>query len=495
MRAWLALCALVWAGPLAAAELRLSIPSPPFNRGDPFQAPGPPNLYVAPAVFDALTRIDGDGRLHPVLATAWRGSDDARTWTFTLRRGVTFSNGRPFDADAVVAALAYLTGDPLPSDLNAIEFANVAGFRALGPHTVEIVSRAPAPLLPRVASVLYAVEPETWRALGPVDFSYRPVGTGPFQVVRWGTAEVKMAANRASWRPPRVDALTVLFQQDATARLQGLLSGQIDIVLGVSPEDRAVLEAAGASVHVVVIPAVVALMLNATKPGSPFADARVRRAVNFAVDKERLVRVFYGGAVAPSGQPAARAALGHDPAIAAYPYDPARARALLREAGYGGGFTFTLEAVVGSTGSDGAVYQQVAADLAQVGIVMNIVPISNARFGQSFRGGVWSAEAFSFFFGAEPAFDALRPLVYYRCGWPNTTFCDPEVEPLFAEADAAATLDARASVARRIMARYHDQASALFLYDAPRFHAAGPRVRGFRMDHNMIHFEEIALRD
>ncbi|MDX2225092.1 MAG: ABC transporter substrate-binding protein [Rhodospirillaceae bacterium] len=493
MRAWLALCALVWAGPAATAELRVSIPSPPFNRGDPFQAPGPPNLYVAPAIFDALTRIDGDGRLHPVLATAWRGSDDARTWTFTLRRGVTFSNGRPFDADAVVAALTYLTGDPLPSDLNAIEFANVAGTRALDSHTVEIVSRTPAPMLPRVASVLYAVEPATWRLLGPVDFSYRPVGTGPFQVSRWGAAEVTMTANRASWRPPRVDALTIHFQQDATARLQGLLAGQIDIVMGASPEDRGVLEAAGARVHVVAIPAVVALMLNATKPGSPFADVRVRRAVNFAVDKERLVRVFYGGAVAPAGQPAARVALGYDPELAPYPYDPARATALLREAGYGDGFAFTLEAVVGSTGGDGAVYQQIAADLARVGIAMEIRPISNARFGQSFRGGVWTAEAFSFFFGAEPAFDALRPLVYYRCGWPNATYCDPEVEPLFAAADAAATLDARAQVSRRIMARYRDQGSALFLYDAPRFHATGPRVTGFRMDHNMIHFEDIAL--
>ncbi|MCB2109133.1 MAG: ABC transporter substrate-binding protein [Rhodobacteraceae bacterium] len=480
-------------GTAQAAELHVSIPSPPFGRGDPFQAPGPPNLYVAPAIFDALTVIDGGGNLHPALAISWHASDDGRTWTFDLRHDVKFADGTPFDADAIIAALDYLTGEHLPSDLNAIEFENVVGYRAVDPFTVEITSRVPAPLLPRAVTVLYAVQPELWRKLGPVDFSYRPVGTGPFKVERWGTAQVDLAAHAESWRPAKVGAMTVHFQQDATARLQGLLAGQIDIALALSPEDRSAVEASGGAMHVVVPPAVVGLMFVATQPGSPFADARVRQAMNYAVDKTRLVQVFYEGVVDPSGQPAARAALGFNPDIVPYPYDPTRARALLAEAGYANGFSFSMDAVVGSTGSDGAIYQQIASDLAAIGVSMSIRAISNARFGQNFRGGNWDAQAFSFFYGAEPAFDALRPLKYYRCDWPNTAFCDPAAEPLFDAAAAATTLDDRAAAARQVMARFHDQASALFLYEAPRFHATSKRVDRFHMDHHMIRFEDVTF--
>ena len=487
----------LWLSSTAAisSELRVAIPSPPFGRGDPFQAPGPPAMYTSPAIFDALTWIDGKGGLHPALATSWSVSEDGRTWTFKLRDGVTFSNGRPLDAAAVADVVRVLTINPPVSALNAIEFEKVAGVRALDTLTLEIVSRGPAPMLPRAASILFVVEPDLWRRLGPQGFSSQPVGTGPFKVVTWATEAVRMQAHRESWRAPKVEALTVWFQQDATARLQGLLSGGLDIAMAVGLEDRATIEAEGGTVHTAILPAVVGLMLNATQKGSPFSDVRVRQAVNYAVDKQKLIDAFYGGVVAPVGQPGASVALGHDPDVVAYPYDPARARALLAEAGYAGGFSFAMDAVVGSSGADSAIYQQIASDLAAVGVKLETRSISNARFGQSFRGGGWEAQAFSFFFGAEPAFDALRPLKYYRCSWPATTFCDPTVEPLFAEADSAPTLDGRAQVARKIMAHYHDQASALYLYEAPRFHGTAKRVRGFRIDHSLIHYEDIEIAE
>jgi peptide/nickel transport system substrate-binding protein len=177
--------ALLLSGSAAAATLRVAIPNPPFSRGNPYQAPGPANTYVTPAIFDALTVIDGAGNLHPGLALEWSSDAEARVWVFKLRPGVTFSNGAPVNAAAVVRALAYLTGTPEPSDLVPLEFADVAGFRALDATTLEITTRRPMPLLPHAASVLFVVEPDTWERLGPQGFAGAPVGSGPFQVQRW----------------------------------------------------------------------------------------------------------------------------------------------------------------------------------------------------------------------------------------------------------------------------------------------------------------------
>lgn len=477
----------------AAETLRVAIPNPPIGRGNPFQATGPANAYVAPAIFDALTVIDGEGNLHPGLALSWSSDPSGRIWTFRLRPDVKFSNGAPFNAEAVVAALSYLIDKPQPADLVPLEFIDVAGVRAIDPLTVEVTGKGPIPLFPRAASVLFVVEPETWKRLGPQGFGGAPIGTGPFRVERWGAAGITLSAAAQSWRRPKVENLEFLFQLEATARLQSLLAGRTDIVFNVGPEDRAALDSVGATLMPVPIPQVTTLMLLAAKPNSPFADVRIRQAVNYAVDKERLVKAFYGGAIAAAGQPAARMVLGYDPDVRPYPYDPARAKALLAEAGRGGGFSFTIDAVVGSSASDGAVYQQVAQDLAAVKIEMVVRAMPGIRFGQVFRAGSWEGDAFAFHYTSVPTFDGIRALKYYHCDSQPPVFCDPAVMPLLAEADRAPDIPTRIAVARRVMARYHDQAAGLFLFESPGFHGVAKRVRGFRMDSMRIAFDEIEL--
>lgn len=476
-----------------AATLRVAIPNPPIGRGNPYQATGPANAYVAPAIFDALTVMDADGQPQPALATSWDSDPSARVWTFRLRPGVTFSNGEPFNAEAVVAALEYLTRAPQPADLVPLEFADVDSFRAIDPLTIEITARGPAPLLPRAVSVLFVVAPEAWRRLGPQGFANAPVGTGPFQVENWGAAGISLRAFTKSWRAPKVERLEFLFQLEATARLQSLLSGRSDIAIGLGAETRPSIEAAGGTLAFVSLPQTMTIMVLPDKPGSPFADVRVRRALNYAVNKNRLNDAFFDGLLAPTGQPAARTSLGYDPAIAPYPYDPTRAKALLTEAGYGDGFSFVAEAPVGSTGSDAAVYQQIAQDLAAVKVEMVLRAITGLKFGQVFRTGGWGGHAFTYLYSSAPTFDGIRALKYYRCGYQPLTYCDPVAEPLFAEADLAPDIERRASIGRRIMARYHDQAAAIFLYEAPGFHGVAASVRNFRMDNFRIAFDGVKL--
>jgi ABC-type transport system substrate-binding protein len=269
-----------------------------------------------------------------------------------------------------------------------------------------------------------------------------------------------LSAFPGSWRAPKAEALEIVFQQDATARLQALLAGRLDIALGLAPEDRDPIEAAGGKLMAVPIPSVTALLLLAAKPGSPFADVRIRQAINYAVDKERLTKTFFAGAIPPAGQPAARTVVGYDAAIAPYPRDVDRARKLLAEAGRPDGFAFTVEAVVGSSGSDGAIYQQIAADLAEVKIRMEIRNVPGLRFGQLFRGGTWDGDAFAFLYGAEPTFDSIRALKYYTCAWTPRMYCDPIADKLIAIAEAATTIAARDAAARAVNARFHDQAGA-----------------------------------
>lgn len=491
-----ALCALLFLGTLAAARaetLRVAIPNPPIGRGNPYQATGPANAYVAPAIFDALTVIDGEGNVQPALALSWTSDAQARVWTVKLRPDVKFSNGAPLDAAAVVASLNYMIGKPQPVDLVPLEFSDVAGARVIDPLTVEFTGKGPMPLFPRAASVLFVVEPETWAKLGPQGFAGAPVGSGPFKVDRWGAAGITLSAHKESWRAPKADGLEFLFQLEATARLQSLLAGRSDIVFGVDPSNRAALEEAGGKMVLAPVPQVTSLMLLASKPGSPFADVRVRQALNYAVDKERLVQAFFDGALKVASQPAAHMAIGFDPQTAPYPYDPARARTLLAEAGRPDGFTFSIDAVVGSSGPDGAIYQQIAQDLAAVKVNMVVRAMPGIRFGQMFRAGNWEGEGFAFHYTSIPTYDGLRALKYYACDSQPLNYCDPDTTALLAAADQAVDLTGRAAIARKVMARYHDQAAALFLFESPGFHGVAARVRNFRMDNMRIMFEAIEL--
>ncbi len=317
------------------------------------------------ALFDRLTWISPDQSVVPELATAWEHSADFREWTFSLRQGVQFHDGRPFTARDVVRTFQRILNAKLGSQSYRILALSLDpdGIAAAGDHTVKFRCKAPFWNLPAVASDTHAsIVPED----SPLDsYIARPVGTGPFKLENFQAGNhLFTTRNEHYWRPgyPRLDAIRFFNVADVTQRIAGMISGQFDLILSLTPvvvqsirNDRRFTVASIRSGN--------CLNLNMRADRKPFDDNRVRQAVKLACNRGELIKqIWLDEAIEGSDQPispVSRIWGGIEPP----PYDIARAKQLLAEAGYANGIDVTL---VTSTIAPGSVeqaeaYQQQAA--------------------------------------------------------------------------------------------------------------------------------------
>jgi peptide/nickel transport system substrate-binding protein len=492
----LALAALSACAPAVPADgktLRVAIATLPPAFGNPHSGTNMPTIVTWAAIFDTLTYVDAKGALQPWLALSWRAEGEG-AWVFELRPGVTFSNGEPFDAEAVVATVAYLTSDAAKAESVAQEIRSVASARALGPLTVEIATRTPDPILPRTLATMRIVAPKAWASLGRDGFARAPVGTGPFMLASPGDLQpngVMLTAFKASWRPPLAERLYLAAIPDETARLQALLSGAVDVALGIGPENKPVVEAKGGRLVSFPGPNVMVIAFVTVKPG-PLQDVRVRRALNYAVGKQVLVDALYGGATTVATQPAPPQAAGFDASIAPYPHDPDKARALLKEAGYENGFDLTVEAVTGGV-TEAAMYAAVASDLAKVGVRMTTLSIPTPQLIRYIQTGGFKGQAFGMDYGTAPSLDALRALRLHSCQWRVPWNCDQAIMPLIEAAQREFDPARRLEKQHEVMRAWHDSAPAIFLFNLLGSAAHGPGVSGLQVENNFIRYDLIAL--
>ncbi|MDX2144369.1 MAG: ABC transporter substrate-binding protein [Rhodospirillaceae bacterium] len=475
-----------------AATLRVAVDALPPSMGNPFRSSLAPTVYATGAIFDALTKFDTDAKLQPALAERWENIDPL-TWRFHLRAGVRFSNGAPFTSDAVVNAVDYLINgasaslEGLKRELNILKSA-----RAVDELTVDIVTLEPVPLFPRYASALMIPEPAQWRALGRDGFAKQPVGTGPFKAEAITASRWKLSAYRESWRAPKVDALEILMLPDTATRVQALEAGRVDIALVLGADNIGSVEAAGGRMESGMVSSVYGLTLITTR-GGPLADVRVRRAINMGVNRERIVSGLMAGRTTPASQPAARAALGYDPTIPQYPYDPAAAKKLLAEAGYPAGLKFVLDAPLGASAGDTSVFQQVQSDLRAIGVDMQINTLAPTMYLNKIAQTDFDGDAFPIAWPSWPILDVWRAFQIHSCLRPVPWFCDqslmPKLTAALSEWDEAKAIALRQEVGRA----YHEAAPAIFLYELPLFVGLGKNVRTYGMFSNLIAYDKIEL--
>ena len=293
-----------------------------------------------------------------------------------------------------------------------------------------------------------------------------PIGTGPFKLDRWETGRVFFTANRESWIAPKVDAMEFFAVIDSTARLQALMTGQVDVVVAMSTDQIGMLEQAG---HRAVLRTPIRILgwgLKSTDPDSPFRDVRVRRAVNYAVNKHAITELLLSGVVQPATQPAAPFAFGYHPDLAPYPYDPEKALALLKDAGYENGLSFLLESPSGTQSNDMAVLQQIAADLFQVNVKVNIRLLTFPQLVRATTLGEWAGEALVTDYTNRFA-DALTPFARngnHGCNGINPWYCDQAITDIANTAYGTFNLKAREAMTRQVIKHHHKDAQSLFLF-------------------------------
>ena len=327
-------------------------------------------------IFDTLLRRNIKTlQLEGNLAESWRTVNET-TWQFKLKRGVKFHNGEPFDAAAVKFSVERML-NPKQAAPGRTSIATIDHVDIVDAYTVNVITRAPFPLLPVRMSpghcgTVGIVPPKYLAQVGDAGFAVKPVGTGPYKFVEWVKDDrLVLEANKDYHRgAPAIERLVFRPVPELTTRVAALLSGQADLVSDIPPDQTGKIQGSGtAHVEVSTLGGFVIMvkMTNYLMPG-PWQDARVRKAINYAIDMDTIIKTVLEGYGQVLGVPLEKEAFGFNPNIKWYGYDPERAKALLREAGYAGGFEMTLHAPNRRYMNDIEVMQAMAQMLGKVGI-------------------------------------------------------------------------------------------------------------------------------
>ena len=434
-------------------------------------------------VYDTLVKFDARGRVGPALAQSWRVSADNRTWTFTLRPGVTFHNGRALDAADVVYSINRIK-DPNTKSPRAGDFALVE--RVSNPNGTTVVfqlSKPYSPLLAKLAASLNVIVPR--EAVSTL--ASKPVGTGPFTFVEYiPNTRMVLRKNPNYWerdaqgrRLPYLDGITFTYLPDPTARTTALRTGSVDWIEYVPAADVAALRrddrievVGGLSANFRAL-----YLNNAVKP---LDDPRVRQAIAYAINPQEVVDVALfgtGGVVAKGTTIPANNAY----AVTNSPYlqpNLERARALLREAGFPNGFPLDLK-VTSTYDFLRTPAEVIQAQLAPIGIRVNIQAEEWSVYLPNFLGAKYTATIIGESGQGDPDDYLYNTFHSQAAGSKYLNFSDAQVDRLLDQARAAATFEARKALYDQAQARILQLAPMVFLFHSAQYEGIVKAVKGF----------------
>lgn len=349
---------------------------------DPHAVTAVNDFRILVNVYDGLVRYqDGTLNVEPSLATDWTISDDGLQYTFNLREGVDFHDGTPFNAEAVVFNFERMLNEDHPyHDTGpfplAFYFGQVAEVEALDEYRVRFTLSEPfAPFLSNLAYPTgLIISPDAVREHGE-DVGRHPSGTGAYQFEEWeANSRVVVSRNDDYWDgAPAMEAVVFRPITDANTRVAEMLSGGIDLMVEVPPDNVATFASDDSfNIYEQAGPHLWFLILNLKE--APMSDKRVRQAVNYAINKKALVEdVLQGTATVATGPTPPAFGWAYNEDLEPYPYDPDRARELIADAGAEGA-EVTFYVTEGGSGMLDPISMGTAiqADLAAVGLDVNI---------------------------------------------------------------------------------------------------------------------------
>ncbi len=363
--------------PKVGGELVIAFGTDPESL-DPNKITSAPAGMVLTHIAETLLLMTEDLKIAPLLAEGWTISEDNLTVTLYLRKGVLFHDGTPFNAEAVKVNLERFR----KATYAFLLFPRVQTIDVVDEYTVRLGLDQPfAPIISHLTHNFVAmVSPKQIAELPEGKEIMEPVGTGPFKFDKWVRGDyVRIVRNDAYWgQKAYLDSVVFKVVPSDATRLVLLETGAVHAIMRVPPLD-APRVAAIKGIEVVQVPSVRTIYIGFNHQRPPFTDVRVRQAINYAVDKEAIVKEILGGVGGVSDAPIMPLVFGYSPQTP-YKYDPEKAKQLLAEAGFPKGFKCTLYHPTGRYMKDAAIAEAVQAYLAEVGIQAELITMEWAAY-------------------------------------------------------------------------------------------------------------------
>ena len=452
-------------------------------------------------VYEGLTRYkSGTLEVEPALATGWDISEDGTEYTFTLRDGVSFHDGTPFNAEAVKFNFDRMLDENHPHHDTgpfplSFFFGAVEATEVVDEMTVKFTLNAPyAPFLSNLAYPTGLIVSPAAVEAHRMDYGRNPVGTGPFRFAEWRSNEAVVVERNDAYWAEAAGTQAVVFRPitDSNTRVAEMLAGGIDLMVEVPPTSLEQFSGEGFSIVEQAGPHVWFLILNAKE--GPFADKRVRQAANYAINKEAIVNdVLEGTATVAAGPTPPAFAWAYNAELEPYPYDPGKARALIAEAGADGA-ELTFYVTEGGSGMLDPVPMGTAiqADLQAVGFDVKIETYEwNTFLGEVNPGLEGKADM------AEMAWmtndpDTLPYLALRSEAWPDKGgfnsgyYANAKVDELLEAARTATDQDERARLYREMQTVVQEDAPWVFVANWKQNAVTSDRVENFGLEPSFL---------
>lgn len=437
---------------------------------------------VANNIYDGLIQRGPDMKLTPALATSWKVADDGLSIRFELRKGVTFHNGEPFNADAVKFTFDRLLGaegakGPQQSNYNMIDHVDV-----VDEFTVNMVLKKPDPvLLTKLAGYgAMIVPPKYLTEKGDAFFNANPVGTGPFMLASYEPKiGIKLKANPNFWGgAPKLDGVDFRFIAEPGTEVAELQAGRLDLATLIPlSQIETIKKQANLDVLSVPGPTVAVLRFN-TKTGVT-KDENVRKALIMAVDRDTIVNEILLGQAKPIVSFQSEVSFGYDPKLKPLPFDPAGAKKLLAAAKVPAGASVQID-IRGTDATFREVAQAVAGYLQGVGLKPTLKPyetsvllndiVPNGKTGEMFQ-TLWGGWTFDF--------DNTAYLMYHTGEKWNPYDSDPKLDKLLEEQRSIMDQPKREKLLQEVGAYVAERALEMPLYNQNTFVGVNKRVKNF----------------
>lgn len=439
-------------------------------------------------MYESLLGMDTKGTIQPYLAESWEISKDGKVYTFRLRRGVRFHDGQEMTSEDAKFAIDY-TLNPKNGAYGLSRLADIGKAEAADKYTLKIHLKRPNPIFLTYLTEIsgFSVLPKESLKEGIAKLEKFPPGTGPFRFVDWKTGQ-QIVFDRFDgyWgKKAFVDKVILRPIPDSTVRFTALRSGDVDLIER-SPYEwvKQIGEGKIEKIGFVAVPYAGFRRLYFNMADPPFDNKKLRQAVSHAINKKEILSAAYFGFGEPTDQKYPKGHHWYFEGVATPAYDLNKAKALLKESGYGGE-TIPIMARQGEDQeTEGAVLQ---AQLKKIGITVKVEVMEVGAYNSRQRRGEFAFMFYGGGFDPDPS-QAFGPEL--TCEDPRkrssnmAAYCDKEIQALLKKAELEMDQAERRGLFKRILTKMNDDLPYIPIGYAPRFFTLRNYVKGFTTDND-----------